>query len=109
MRLEDEFHQAVEGWREHCERNAFRSDIRSYLDCDAYREIVSMGPGVLPLIRKELGKSTYEDDPGERFLFAVKEIIGDDFSIPEEIRGYVSKMFDFTKRWLDENIDRYVD
>jgi len=38
----------------------------------------------------------------------VKEIVGDDFQIPEEIRGKVPAMEDYTKRWLDENMSRYV-
>lgn len=39
---------------------------------------------------------------------AVKEIVGDDFSIPEEIRGKIPATENYTKNWLDENMHQYV-
>ncbi len=38
----------------------------------------------------------------------VREIVGSDFEIPEEIRGRMSEIPDYTKAWIDKNIDRYV-
>jgi len=54
MSLEDTFHQAVDAWKEHCRTNSTHSFSGPYLDCDAYRRIVLMGPQVLPLIREQL-------------------------------------------------------
>jgi len=54
MLLEENFHQAVEEWREHCGRNGMHSLPEPYLDCDAYRRIIAMGQQVLPLIRNQL-------------------------------------------------------
>lgn len=45
---------------------------------------------------------------GHGLVSAVREIIGDDFSIPEEIRGQISAIAAYTKSWLDENIHKYV-
>jgi hypothetical protein len=56
MGLEDIFQQSAEEWTKHCRKNSHHSDIESYLDCDAYRKIVSSGPQILPLIRNQLSK-----------------------------------------------------
>ena len=45
---------------------------------------------------------------GHGLVSLVKEIVGDDFQIPEEIRGKIPTMEYYTKRWLDENMSRYV-
>ncbi len=45
---------------------------------------------------------------GHGLVFLVKEIVGNDFQIPQEIRGKIPEMEDYTKRWLDENMRKYV-
>lgn len=52
--LEERFQDALGRWKEHCRNNSFHSFPKPYLDCDAYREIVSMGISSLPLIRNQL-------------------------------------------------------
>lgn len=39
---------------------------------------------------------------------AVEELVGDDFSVPEEIRGQISKVEEYTKDWLDKNMHKYL-
>ena len=56
MTLEDDFHQALEEWKEHCKRNINHSATNPHLDCDAFRNIVSIGPSVLPLIRDQIDR-----------------------------------------------------
>lgn len=115
MSLEDKFHQAVEEWIDHC-RNPnvqLSSSYEPVKNCDAYRKIVSMGYEVLPLIRQVYDRENSDDlalsiVQGHGLVSVVKEIVGDDFSIPEKIRGRISAMEDYTKRWLDENMLRYV-
>ena len=110
------FHQAVEEWIEHC-RNPhvqLSSSSEPVWDCDSYRKIVSMGYEALPLIRQVYDRENPADDlallivQGHGLVSVVREIVGDDFSIPEEIRGRISAMEDYTKRWLDENMGKYV-
>lgn len=115
MGLEDNFHQAVGEWIEHCRNPQVQlsSFINPVRNCDSYRKIVSMGYEVLPLIRK-----VYDRDSSHNFelsivqklglVSVVREIVGDDFLIPEDIRGQTSAMEEYTKRWLDENMGRYV-
>ncbi len=56
MALEDLFAQTVEEWKTHCYNKSFSSNTNDYLNCDAYRSIVLMGPLILPLIYQELKK-----------------------------------------------------
>lgn len=93
-----------------------------YLDCDAYRRLVAMGPKVLPLIREEYAKPQEIGDPGMHWCYALKEIIPD-FSLPvgekesgspvEKVaQGFVGLRVDevqkATIKWLDENMSRYL-
>jgi hypothetical protein len=52
--LEQRFQDALKKWIEHRRRNSLHSYPVAILDCDAYREIVSMGVNSLPLIRDQL-------------------------------------------------------
>ena len=62
----------------------------------------------------QIGRDEAEKDlplsmiKGHGLISVVKEIVGDDFSIPEEIRGRISVIEGYTKNWLDENMHRYV-
>ncbi|MEK6917734.1 MAG: hypothetical protein AABW51_02190 [Nanoarchaeota archaeon] len=71
MALEDKFNQAVSEWREHCKNNSFHSVISPYLDCEAYRNIIAMGPAILPLIRDQLKK---EIEIGAKYETELKRI-----------------------------------
>ena len=76
MSLEERFYEAVDAWSRHCKENAIHSAIAPYLDCDAYRKIISMGEKVLPLIRNELLKPQRRiNDPGVCWYYAIKEIV----------------------------------
>lgn len=122
MSLEDNFHQAVEEWRVHCRKNSIHSMPQPYLDCNAYRQIVSMGPNVLPLIRKEYAKPQEVGDPGMLWCYAIKEI-APDFGLPVEEKDSrspvervaprfvglrVDEVQKATIRWLNENMHKYV-
>lgn len=37
----------------------------------------------------------------------VKDVVGDDFVVPEKIKGRVDKIRGYTIQWLDENMGRY--
>lgn len=110
MSLEDSFDKAVDEWIVHCKSHEvqFSSSILPVLDCDAYRKIVSMGKDALPLIRK-----VYDRNPDYNLALeivqahglsqAVREIVGEEFKIPEEMCGMILSIEEYTKEWLDKN------
>jgi hypothetical protein len=105
-RLEERFNDAIERWREHCCNMAFSSRSGDYVECRAYQDIVVMGEGVLPLIRKLYDKKgNYGFACLKSHLsILVREIIGEEFQIPEEIRGRVCEIEKYTKSWLDKRL-----
>lgn len=70
MALEDSFNQSVNEWIEHCSRVAQLSSSDSAKNCHAYRKIVAMGKGVLPLLRR-LYDQPEVDSSGKRKEFAI--------------------------------------
>lgn len=112
MGLEEEFNQAVEEWTEYCRENAVYSSPRPYLDCDAYKRIIAFGPKSLPLIRSVYDKDSSNNlglrSVQKHLINAVVIMAGKNFVIPEEARGKIQAMQDYTKRWLDENMHKYV-
>jgi len=115
MALEDEFNQAIERWIDYCRTSSALTDSsgRAIIDCEPYRTIVSMGVAVLPLVRE-----TYDRDhkgifeleciKGHALLAVVGEMVGEDFSVPKPLWGKVHEMEEYTKEWLDRNMNRYV-
>ncbi|MDP3917216.1 MAG: hypothetical protein Q8Q42_02920 [Nanoarchaeota archaeon] len=109
------FNQALEEWIEHCRDShiRFSSFAEPVKNCEPYRKIISMGYKALPLVRQ-----VYDMDISDNFELSivielglasvVRDIVGDDFSIPEKIRGRISAIEDYTKKWLDENMDNYL-
>ena len=113
--IELNFHQAMDEWLVYCKnpRVQFSSSAGLTRDCDSYKEIVSMGYDALPLIRPVYDRDSSDNlelsmVQGHGLVYVVREIIGDNFSIPADIRGQISAMEDYTKRWLDDNMDKYV-
>jgi len=109
--LEDRFNTALEKWSEHCKRNSHFSFDWPYLDCDAYREIVSMGSEILPLIRENYANEKGEcGEPGALWVHAIREIIGKDFEIriSDNDIGNIKKLKQSTLNWLDKNMSKYL-
>jgi hypothetical protein len=112
---EANFHQAVADWIDHCRNPHVQvsSSVEPVRNCDSYRKIVSMGYEALPLIRQVYDRDSSDNFElsivqGHGLVSVVREIVGDDFSIPEEIRGRIPAMEDYATRWLDENMGKYV-
>ena len=76
--LEERFQDALGRWKENCRRNSFHSSPRPYLDCDSYREIVSIGVSCLPLIRDQLHQEIETEKRYDNELKRLKIIL--DFS-----------------------------
>ena len=122
MPVREEFDQALGEWKDHCKRNSFYSMPQPYIDCDAYRRIVAMGPEVLPLIREEYSRPQEIGDPGIYWCFALKEIVPEfGLAVGEKDSGSaiekvglefiglrVDEVQRATIKWLDKNISRYL-
>jgi len=121
VELERRFNDALERWKKHCRDNAHFSFAEKYLDSDAYREIVKMGPEVLPLIQQTYASESEEiGNPRQFWAYAIHEIIGDDFRIDvnadspvkpvcsEFVAINVRGVKNFTLKWLEENMHKYL-
>jgi|GEM_PF-3305984 len=113
MKMErEEFNKAIEEWKGHCEKTINSSNPNDYLNCDAYRKIVSMGREVLPLVRSVYDSNSSSDfglDCVKNYLtFVVRKIVGGDFKVPDGIYLGMRELEDYTKRWLDENMEKYL-
>lgn len=91
---EREFDQAVDEWVRHCEDPHVQasSDPSTALNCAAYRRIVAMGHETLPFIRKLYDRSNPDDLGLDTIQYhglatLVREIAGESFTIPIDIRG----------------------
>jgi hypothetical protein len=116
MGLEEEFSEALEDWRKHC-INVFKGASHGlYLNCEAYRKIISMRLSVLPLIRK-----AYDTGPplksqiNSSEQYSLKDIfevviieLANSFKMPKRWRMKPASREKYTKTWLDENIDKYL-
>jgi len=103
---EQRFNQYLEAWKVRARETAHFSSPVPLFDCQAYREIVSMGQAALPLLRKAYDRDSRTDFPlaiiqAHGLVRAVRDIIGPEFSIPENIRGDMLAIEEFTRNWLD--------
>ncbi len=105
--LEDIFNKDIREWKVYCEKVKFSSNPQDYIDCDAYQNLVKMGPRILPLIR-DLYNKPQESLSKLRLSCLVQEIVQDSFQIPKSIQGRVQAINNYTQIWLDENMHRYI-
>jgi len=79
MGLENNFYEAVLEWKAHCRKKAIHSFPEPFLNCDAYKRIVSMGPSILPFIHNEIKEEYDMDIKLEKELKIItKKVFGDD-------------------------------
>jgi hypothetical protein len=109
--LEQKFKENLEGWREHCHKNILSSCCNpdDYINCDAFRNIVSMGKDVLPLIRKAYDTElNYEQDIDSLrydLHYAVLEIVKGKLEFPNTVED-LEQMSEYTIKWLDEYLGK---
>ena len=110
MSTRTEFNRLFKEWKKYCSGDVrFSSNPMDYLNCDAYRGIVAMGPAVLPLIREAYSKGEDINTLGfGSFSSIISQVVGDDFKIPEEIHGHRDRTRKFSMQWLDKNMHRYL-
>ena len=102
MSLEEEFDKARTEWKRHIHRVSYSSNPGDYVNCEPFRRIVSLGPKILPYIRKDLEEPMKIGKAGFFWLHAIHDLFGDKFSIPEEIRGKTKELIEYTINWIDQ-------
>ena len=93
--LERRFLTLAETW---ARETAHLSSTRQMAEHPAFREIVSLGQPVVPLIFKEL-----EREPGFLWFQALRDIIGSGPDIPTEARGRLRPVTECWLRWGKEH------
>jgi hypothetical protein len=93
--LERKFVGLAETWNR---ETAHFSSTRQVAEHPAYREIVSLGRAVVPLIFKELVR-----EPGFHWFHALREILGSGPEIPAEARGRPGLVRECWLRWGKEH------
>ena len=88
MDVEERFRELAEVWREETECHSAPDVI---FGNPAYREIIALGPAVVPLILADLARTQ------SHWFWALREITGENPIRPED-RGNVPRM---TERWLE--------
>lgn len=110
--LEAKFNEEMEKWREHCKKTMRSSQMIDYVNCQAFKNIVSMGTEVLPLIRRAYDTEHSDTSrPGSlrwNLSYLVGMITKKELGIPDDIRGKIVEVADYTKKWLDENMRKYL-
>lgn len=118
MDLYKRFNGALYGWVAYCKQPSVQvsSDPSCVTACPSFQEICHLGSPALPLIR-ELYDKKEEDEKINCALEIIKSfglvavvqrIAGPRFMIPENLSGKVEEIEQFTKYWLDENMEYYV-
>jgi hypothetical protein len=77
---------------------AHLSTTRQMAECPAYREIVSLGQPVVPLIFQQLVR-----EPDFRWFHALRDLLGSGPEIPTEARGKLEPVTDCWLRWGKEH------
>jgi len=80
------------------------SNIDEIKNSNSYKEILSYGIDILPIVMNEI----INNNGSYTLCFIVFDIVGrGSIDIPESDRGYVSKIKEHIKKWWLENKGRY--
>jgi hypothetical protein len=93
--LERKFLTLMETWTR---ETTHLSSTRQMGEHPAYREIVSLGRPVLPLIFKELVR-----EPGFHWFHALRDIVGSGPEIPADARGKLRPVTECWLLWVKEH------
>jgi hypothetical protein len=103
----EEFNKSLEEWRAYCNSNFHSQKPGFYMDCEAYRRIVSMGPQALPFIREAYSK---EPPRGSKDAYSMKDWlelaimeITPKFRMNNKMRPRPEKREKYTRKWLEKN------
>lgn len=91
--VEQRFRRLAAAWQEAV---AYQSSTTLRNNHPAYREIIGLGPDVIPLLLRDL------EDNHTHWFCALREITGAD-PIPESAAGNIPKMVEAWLRWAKDN------
>jgi hypothetical protein len=86
--IEPEFNRLVGEWKASRHATSFSRDLVT----PAYLRIIGLGPKVLPLILRELGKEL------DHWFLALKSVSGED-PVPPQSRGKIQEMANAWLKW----------
>lgn len=100
----EKFYSLLNEWNEYCKKDEVQisSNSRNITDCQQFRELTSMGVGILPLI-----KDAYNNPELSKTLILhglpklIKSLTGDRFVIPNGIAGKMEEIKKYTINWLE--------
>ncbi len=107
----ERFNKYIKEWEEYCKKPEIMlsSSMIEIMGCDSYRNLIAMGNTALPFIREAYDKLKADSIITLHGLpLLIHEIIGEEFSIPESIKGNLCEIRNYAKFWLDENLLDYI-
>jgi hypothetical protein len=109
MPNESRFFELVASWNVHCNQPqvSLSSRPQTYIECDAYVGITSMGKEALPLVRRAIDESGDKQIPLIGLPQLLDDLVGTDFQVPPELLGRLPEIRDYARTWLDFNMSRY--
>lgn len=98
----------IQYWDAHCQLRINSSNSRDYIDCEGYRNLVEMGKSALPFIYNAVETGKFAGEFGWRNHLGrlLRDIVGDEFNIPEEIIGKVGRFKKYTIDWLKDYVSK---
>ncbi len=100
------FIDEVEGWMRHCRANSLESDPATYINCQAYRNLVEIGEDVLPYIHEAVCIPEIRIAPIFGWSHLLEDIVGEKrYSVPTEIEENVEGLGLYVISWLKNNGD----
>ncbi len=106
--IEKEFYKNLNEWEKYCKTPKIMcsSNPADLQNCEAYRNLISMGKDALPYIKEVYQKKAREEST---LIFhglpqLVIDIAGDEFKIPKNIFGKINEIKSFTIKWLEKNV-----
>jgi len=106
------FNKYFREWKIHCANQEVRENPNKARDCEAYKKILGLGQNVLqfvPDIYHILGDPITYFIQEQGLPLLVRDIAGEKFAIPEEIKGNYLEIEEFTlgyiERYLQKNLN----
>ena len=88
-------------WKEHCKNKSHSSRIQDYINCTPYENLKKVGPRIIPFIKEELEKPSYDFLDAFEWSYLMHELI-ESYSVPEEIRGKLNDIREHAIKFLDD-------
>ena len=107
MTLEEDFNSNLERWLNHCSQFAHDSNVKRSLDHESFNTLVGLGKEIFPLLYTATLKADEASPLRLVIQPLIKEIAGNSYDIPHELKGNVDYMWIHSQNWL-HNSDKKI-